>query len=253
VLIVVPAWNEEQSVGSTIREIHTALPGMDVLVVDDGSTDRTAAVGTAAGAAVLQLPYNLGVGGAMRAGFRYALAHDYDAAVQVDADGQHDPREVPALLAKLDEADIVVGARFDGRGEYEVRGPRKWAMMVLAKVISRLAQTRLTDTTSGFKATGRRVLPLFAQYYPVEYLGDTVESLVIAVRAGFQIAQVPVHMRPRLHGQPSHSPHKAALYLFRAGFALFLALMRRWDVSMNVQVDPVAPVAVAGVKDGLSG
>jgi glycosyltransferase involved in cell wall biosynthesis len=250
VLIVVPAWNEEHSLGSTIREIHTAVPGIDVLVVDDGSTDRTAEVGWAEGAAVLQLPYNLGVGGAMRAGFRYALRHGYDTAVQVDADGQHDPSEVPALLAKLDDADIVIGARFDGRGDYQVRGPRKWAMAVLAMVISRLAATRLTDTTSGFKATGRRVLPLFAQHYPVEYLGDTVESLVIAVRAGFRVAQVPVHMRPRVNGQPSHSPHKAALYLFRAGFALFLALLRRWDVSMSVQV---APVAVVGVDDGVSG
>ncbi|MEV6607384.1 glycosyltransferase family 2 protein [Kutzneria sp. NPDC051319] len=232
-LIVMPAWNEEEAVGDTVREVFAALPEADVLVVDDGSSDRTAQVARAAGAKVLELPINLGVGGAMRAGFRYAVRHDYDAAVQVDADGQHNPLEVRDLLAKLDEADIVIGARFAGEGDYQVRGPRKWAMKVLAFVLSRLAGTKLTDTTSGFKATGRRALPLFAENYPVEYLGDTIESLVIACRAGCKIVQVPAHMRERRAGTPSHSPWKASIYLFRAGFALLLALIRRWNVSVK--------------------
>ncbi|TNC29622.1 glycosyltransferase family 2 protein [Amycolatopsis alkalitolerans] len=241
VLIIVPAWNEEPCIGRTIHEIRTALPDLDVLVVDDGSTDGTVAAARQAGATVLELPYNLGVGGAMRAGFRYALRRGYHTAVQVDADGQHDPREVPALLAKLDEADIVIGARFDEDGGYRVRGPRRWAMVVLAKVISRLARTKLTDTTSGFRATGPRALPLFARYYPAEYLGDTVESLVIALRAGCRVTQVTARMRPRSDGRPSHRPIKAGVYLFRAGFALLLALVRRWRVA----VEP-APVPVKG-------
>lgn len=241
---MVPAWNEEAAVGETVREILGAVPGAGVLVVDDGSTDLTAQVARKAGALVLELPYNLGVGGAMRAGFRYAVRHDYDAVIQVDADGQHDPTEVPDLLAKLDEADIVIGARFADKGDYQVRGPRKWAMVVLSKVLSRVAKTRLTDTTSGFKATGRRALPLFAEHYPVEYLGDTIESLVIAVRAGCTVAQVPAHMRPRRAGNPSHSPWKATVYLLRAGFALLLALVRRWDVS----VKSAAPAAFSSVE-----
>jgi glycosyltransferase involved in cell wall biosynthesis len=244
---VVPAWNEERSVGTTVREIHAAVPDADVLVVDDGSTDGTAGVADAAGAKVLRLSYNLGVGGAMRAGFRYALRHGYRAVVQVDADGQHDPRDVPALLARLDEADIIIGTRFDHGGEYRVRGPRRWAMVLLAAVISRLAGTPLTDTTSGFRATGRRVLPLFAEHYPVEYLGDTVESLVIALRAGFQVAQVPARMRQRRDGRPSHSPRKAAVYLFRALFALLLALVRKWDVSIGGQLAPAAPATDGGL------
>jgi len=244
VLIVVPAWNEEAAVGGTVREILSALPSADVLVVSDGSTDDTARAAKLAGARVLELPYNLGVGGAMRAGFRYAVRYGYDAAVQVDADGQHDPSEVPALLAGLGTADVVIGARFAGNGSnYQVRGPRKWAMTVLAKALSKVARTKLTDTTSGFKATGRRALPLFAEYYPVEYLGDTIESLVIAVRAGCVIRQVPANMRPRRAGTPSHSPIKAAVYLFRAGFALLLALIRKWDVS-------VKPRAEADVVEG---
>lgn len=241
-LVVVPAWNEQQAVGATIRDIAEVLPDSAVLVVDDGSTDRTAAVAEAAGAIVLRLPYNLGVGGAMRAGFRYAVRNGYTAAVQVDADGQHDPRDLPAMLAALSNADVVIGARrFTGRDGYRVRGPRKWAMVVLAKVISRLAKTPLTDTTSGFRATGGRALPLFAEHYPAEYLGDTVESLVIAVRSGLRLTEVPTTMRPRRTGQPSHSPHKSAVYLFRAGFALLLALVRRWDVTAAAAVEPVAP------------
>ncbi|WP_198942870.1 glycosyltransferase family 2 protein [Actinophytocola xanthii] len=248
-LIVVPAWNEQLTVGDTVREIRAATPDLPVLVVSDGSTDRTAHVAREAGAMVLELPFNLGVGGAMRAGFRYAVRHGYTAAVQVDADGQHDPNEVPRLLEKLDEADIVIGARFsDGTDDYKVRGPRKWAMVVLSKVLSTLAKTKLTDATSGFKVTGGRALPVFAEHYPVEYLGDTVESLVIALRAGCRVAQVPSRMRPRRGGTPSHRPIKSAIYLFRAGFALVLALIRRWDVSPLVEPVPVR----APIKEGIS-
>lgn len=247
-LIVVPAWNEEQAVGATVREIRGAVPDIPVLVVDDGSTDRTAEVARAAGALVLELPFNLGVGGAMRAGFRYAVRHGFTAAVQVDADGQHDPAEVPLLLSGLARADIVIGARFAERGDaYQVRGPRKWAMVVLAKVLSKLARTRLTDATSGFKATGGRALPVFAEHYPVEYLGDTVESLVIALRSGCKVTQVPAHMRPRRGGNPSHSPWKAMVYLFRAFFALLLALIRRWDVSVRAESQSVSAPAEGGV------
>ncbi|MDQ3790208.1 MAG: glycosyltransferase family 2 protein [Actinomycetota bacterium] len=235
-LIVVPAWNEQQTVGDTVREIRAATPDLPVLVVSDGSTDRTAEVAREAGALVLELPFNLGVGGAMRAGFRYAVRHGYTAAVQVDADGQHDPAEVPLLLEKLAEADVVIGARFStADDEYRVRGPRKWAMVVLSKVLSRLAKTRLTDVTSGFKASGGRALGVFAQHYPVEYLGDTVESLVIALRAGCRVTQVPARMRPRRGGNPSHRPVKSMIYLFRAGFALLLALIRRWDTADEPQ------------------
>jgi O-antigen/teichoic acid export membrane protein len=232
VLIVVPAWNESQSVAATVREIRAALPLAAVLVVDDGSTDETGSVAAAAGARVLTLPFNLGVGGAMRAGFRYAVRNGYRAAVQVDADGQHDPAGVPALLSALDSADLVIGSRFAEPGGYHVHGPRKWAMRLLAVVLSRLARTPLTDVTSGFKAVGGRALPLFAEHYPVEYLGDTVESLVIAVRGGCVIAEVPARMRPRRGGNPSHGPWKSGVYLFRACFALLLALVRRWDLTM---------------------
>ncbi|RXZ51343.1 glycosyltransferase family 2 protein [Agromyces fucosus] len=226
VLVVLPAFNEEASVVGVVKEVRAALPDAGCLVVDDGSRDRTAAVANDAGAAVLKLPFNLGVGGAMRAGFRYALQNNYDIVVQIDADGQHDPANVPELLAALDTADLVMGARFAGQGEYEVRGPRRWAMRVLARVLSRVAKSKLTDTTSGFRASGPRAVRLFAEHYPAEYLGDTIEALVIAARADCTIRQVPVAMRPRAGGVPSHDPVKSAVYLGRAGLALVFALIR---------------------------
>lgn len=225
-LIVLPAFNEETSIAAVIREIHDLVPDTHCLVVNDGSTDRTAAVALEAGAVVANLPYNLGVGGAMRLGFIYALAHGYENVVQVDADGQHDPANVSSLIAALDDADLVLGARFAGEGDYQVRGPRRWAMKALAAVLSRIAHTKLTDTTSGFRASGPKAVRLFAEHYPAEYLGDTIEALVIAARAGCVILQVPVAMRPRSGGVPSSNPVKSAAYLARASMALVFALVR---------------------------
>ncbi|OIU86634.1 glycosyltransferase family 2 protein [Microbacterium sp. AR7-10] len=226
VLVVIPALNEEDSVADVVRDVSTAYPSARCLVIDDGSDDATGLRARSAGADVLPLPFNLGVGGAMRAGFRFARAHGYEVVVQVDADGQHDPRMIEEMIARLDQADLVIGARFAGRGEYGVRGPRKWAMRLLATVISRVARTRLTDVTSGFKAAGPRAVELFSDEFPAEYLGDTIEALVIAARAGLHIEQVPVAMRVRQGGEPSHRPIKAAVYLIRACAAFGLAMMR---------------------------
>ncbi len=227
VLVVLPALNEENNVATVIERVKRAMPDAGVLVVDDGSTDGTAKRARESGAEVARLAVNLGVGGAMRTGFRYAKARGYDVVVQVDADGQHDPDELAALLNGLDEADLVIGSRFAGRGAYKASGPRRWAMVVLAFVMSRLAKTKLTDVTSGFKAAGPRAVSLFSRYYPAEYLGDTVESLVLALRAGLTVKEVPVVMLERMSGQPSASPIRAAVYLSRAGMALLLALVRR--------------------------
>jgi glycosyltransferase involved in cell wall biosynthesis len=225
-LIVMPAYNEEASVAAVVHEVFEKLPTIDVLVVDDGSSDATSRVAREAGARVATLPFNLGVGGAMRVGFRFAIENGYHNVVQVDSDGQHDPASVPALLAELETADLVLGARFAGKGEYAVRGPRHWAMIVLANILSRTAGTRLTDTTSGFRASGPKAVALFAEHYPAEYLGDTIEALIIASRSGLIIRQVPVEMRPRAGGTPSHNPFKAAAYLGRAALALVFAFIR---------------------------
>lgn len=226
VLVVVPAWNEARSVGVTVHEIRAASADYDVVVIDDGSTDDTADVASTAGAAVLRLPFNLGVGAAMRTGFTYAARKGYRRAIQVDADGQHDPADIAKVLSGLEHADISIGARFADVGDYEVRGPRRWAMMVLAKVVSKIAKTRLTDVTSGFRAANRRAIDQYVSYYPAEYLGDTLDSLVAAIHSGLTVAQVPVAMRPRAYGAPSQHPIGAAVYLLRSAFALLLAVMR---------------------------
>jgi glycosyltransferase involved in cell wall biosynthesis len=194
VLVVMPAWNERDCIGDTVREVLALQQDYSVLVVDDGSSDGTPELAELAGAHVLRLPFNLGVGGAMRAGFKYAQRMGYDAVVQVDADGQH--------------------------------GPRKWAMRLLAGVISRIAGTELTDVTSGFRAANSRAIAQYLRHYPAEYLGDTVDSLVVAIRSGCVVSQIGVEMRPRQGGQPSHNPAKSALYLFRSMMALFFAMTR---------------------------
>lgn len=226
-LVIVPAWNEQPNIGGTVREVLETTPQFDVVVVDDGSSDLTAQEARLAGATVLQLPFNLGVGGAMRAGFRYAERHDYDQAIQVDADGQHDPADILRVLDGLTRADISIGARFTDKGGYRVRGPRRWAMVLLAWVLSRIAKTKLTDVTSGFRAANRRAIRQYVSYYPAEYLGDTIDSLVAALHGGLTVTQVPVQMRQRRHGTPSQHPVGAMVYLFRSVFALGFAVLRR--------------------------
>jgi glycosyltransferase involved in cell wall biosynthesis len=228
VLVVIPAWNEAASVGGVVTRVRMTLPSADVVVVDDGSTDRTARVARLAGAWVVSLPYNLGVGGAMRTGYRLAEREGHDVVVQVDADGQHDPAELPQLLAGLRDADLVIGARFAGVGDYLVRGPRSWAMRVLSRTVGRIVGSRLTDVTSGYRAANRQTIRVFARHYPAQYLGDTVEALVIAHRNGLRIAQVPVAMRRREAGVPSQRVPAAVVYLLRATLALGLALVRQW-------------------------
>jgi glycosyltransferase involved in cell wall biosynthesis len=227
VLVIVPAWNEERNVGSTVREILATGNDYHVAVIDDGSADATSRVARDAGAIVLTLPFNLGVGGAMRTGFTYAQRKGYRRAIQVDADGQHNPADIEKVLAGLDVADISIGARFSDVGDYKVRGPRRWAMVVLAKIVSRVAHTRLTDVTSGFRGANARAIDQYVRYYPAEYLGDTLDSLVVACHAGLTVTQVPVAMRPRVHGNPSQGPIGSTIYLARSVLALGLALLRR--------------------------
>ena len=226
-LVIVPAWNEAEAIGPTLADITAANPTVDVLVVDDGSTDATADIAQSAGALVLRLPFNLGVGGAMRAGYEFAKRYDYDQAIQVDADGQHDASEIGEVLGGLAAADICLGARFAGRGGYSVKGPRRWAMAMLAAIVSRMAHAKLTDITSGFRSANRKAIAQYCRDYPAEYLGDTVDSLVMAIRSGCTVTQVPVEMLSRRAGQASHNPFRSTVLLGRTMFALLVAMTRR--------------------------
>ena len=235
VLIVVPALNEERSVGGVVAATRDL--GYDVCVVDDGSTDATAALAREAGATVLGVPLNLGVGGALRCGFRWALANGYDVAVQLDADGQHDPHEITRLLAAMEEqnADMVVGSRFaDGAGAYEVHPARRFAMGLLARRAERATGTRVIDSTSGFRAIRRPLLDRFAANYPVEYLGDTVEALIEAGRAGARIVEHPISASPRAHGSGSAGMLASIWYVARVLLAVELMHNRRARASSSL-------------------
>ena len=176
-----------------MASVQEHRPDADILVVNDGSTDLTAQEAQEAGARVVSLPVNVGVGGAMRTAFLYAQREGYQALVQVDADGQHDPADLDRLLTGLKDADIVVGTRFHPESMYFVGGPRRWAMVLLSKALSWMNKGTISDPTSGFRSAGPKAIELFAIEYPADYLGDTVGSLSIAIRQGLVIheAQSP--------------------------------------------------------------
>lgn len=219
-LVAIPAWNEEDSIADVIEKVRLNQPEADILVVNDGSLDNTARVAREAGATVVSLPFNVGVGGAMRTAFLHARREGYTALVQVDADGQHDPADLDRLLAGLLDADIVVGTRFHPESMYFVGGPRRWAMLLLSKALSVMNRGRISDPTSGFRSAGPRAIELFAVDYPADYLGDTVGSLAIAIRRGLTIHETPVTMYFRQFGRPSKNALWSALYLGRATLAI---------------------------------
>lgn len=203
VLVLIPALDEEGSVGDVVAS--TRMLGYEVCVVDDGSSDETAAVAQDAGARVLRLPVNLGIGGALRCGFRWALANDFDTVVQVDADAQHDPGEIGTLLEVMGDSDaqMVIGSRFvEGAGAYEVHPARRLAMNILSRRVARITGIRILDSSSGFRAIRRPLLDRFASAYPLEYL-DSVEALLDAGKIGAKVIEHPVAMAPRAEGTAS--------------------------------------------------
>jgi glycosyltransferase involved in cell wall biosynthesis len=227
-LVIIPAYNEEESLGAVLDELTTFVRPRDVVVVSDGSLDRTADIARRAGVAVVELPYNLGIGGALRTGFKYAVRQGYNRAVQFDADGQHCPGEIAALERGLEAgADLVIGSRFASESvEYRVGRARRLAMTFLAWFVRTLIHQPLTDTSSGFRGFSSRALGYFAATYPIEYL-DSVEALVLADAEGLVIAEVPVQMRERLSGQPSARNFRLAYYYVRLLIVMTLRIGKR--------------------------
>ena len=223
-LVILPAFNEEEALGGVLRELARECPELDVLVVDDGSSDATSDVARAHGVPVAVLPFNLGVGGALQTGFRYAVTHGYARAIQFDADGQHDPSQVPALVAALDDgADLVIGSRFaapEAGSEYDVGRMRGGAMGLLRVAVRLLSGRRFSDTSSGFRAFSAPLLSFYAADYPNEFLGDTVEALLLACQAGFNVVEVPVSMRVRAAGTPSTKNVRLVYHYLRVLLAL---------------------------------
>jgi glycosyltransferase involved in cell wall biosynthesis len=224
-LVIVPAFNERQSVGKLAHRLQRALPHFDVLVIDDGSTDDTLRQ-VPAHAAVVSLPFNLGIGGAMQTGFRYAALHGYDLAIQVDGDGQHRPGEVERLVKHLleSQSDMVVGSRFLGDGKYKQSVPRTVGIWILSSLIHQLSGLPITDCTSGFRVINRRVIQAFAHWYPDDY--PEPEVILLLHRSGFKITEVGVKMRQRRAGMTSIPLMRGLFYVLKVSTALLLDMTR---------------------------
>jgi glycosyltransferase involved in cell wall biosynthesis len=233
-LAIVPAYNEEESIGSVIDEIRAFDSGFDIVVVDDGSVDRTAGVAADRGVHVVRLPFNLGIGGAVQTGYRFALEHGYDLAVQVDGDGQHDPRELSKILEPVLDggADLVVGSRFYGdAGAFRSSATRRVGIRIFAAVVSAVVRQRVTDTTSGFRAVNGRGIALFAADYPHDY--PEVEATVMCVKHKLRLAEVPVTMRERSGGRSSITALRSVYYMTKVLLAIFVGLFRRYAVPLE--------------------
>jgi glycosyltransferase involved in cell wall biosynthesis len=227
-IAIVPALNEQETIGRLIDEIRAFDPGFEILVVDDGSTDRTAAIAEARGAHVLSLPFNLGIGGAVQTGYLYARANGFELAVQIDGDGQHNPEEVARLVGPVLDgtADMVVGTRFAEGGGYRGTRLRRVGIHLFAALVSLIVRQRVTDTTSGFRAVNRRGIRLFAADYPHDY--PEVEGTVLLSRHGLKMVEVPVVMRLREEGSSSITTLRSVYYMIKVLLALFVGLFRRY-------------------------
>jgi len=242
-LAIVPAYNEAGAIAGTIGDIRTHAPDFDIVVVDDGSTDRTAYVATAADAHVIRLPFNLGIGGAMQTGYQYALDHGYDVAVQIDGDGQHDARHIADLLAHLrthPEMNMVTGSRFlsrDGAG-YRSSACRRLGIRLFAGMLSLLTRRSVTDPTSGFRMTDRRGIELFARDYPHDY--PEVEAVLMVHAHRLVADEIPVEMRARRSGRSSINSTQSAYYMLKVVLAVFVGMLR---AKPTVEAGDDAPVA----------
>lgn len=225
-LVIIPAFNEERSIAKVVQEVRDLDLALDVLVVDDGSGDRTAAVAKDAGAKVLALPLNLGIGGAVQAGYQYALRYGYDIAIQVDGDGQHDARFIPDLIAPIVSAksDCVIGSRFlSPSAGYRSSVVRRLGIHFFSNLISFLTRAQITDPTSGFRACNKRLIKVFACDYPLDY--PEPEAIVVARRLGFRVCEVAVDMRERVAGHSSIRYIKTLYYMVKVTFAILLRML----------------------------
>jgi glycosyltransferase involved in cell wall biosynthesis len=226
-LIIVPAYNEEASIPGVIRDLREYVPTVDVIVVNDGSRDATSRIARSMGVKVLDLPFNLGIGGAVQAGYLYALENGHDVAVQFDGDGQHCACEIKKLTGPIaaGKADLVVGSRFLASGEYKTPVFRRLGIGIFSFVLSRVLGKKITDSTSGFRAANRRVIEFFARTYPDDY--PEVESLVLLHKMNMRIEEAPAVMRERTGGKSSITPIRSIYYMAKVLMAIFIDLMKR--------------------------
>jgi glycosyltransferase involved in cell wall biosynthesis len=228
VLIMVPAFNEGRIIRRVVGEIEKLYTQFDLVVINDGSSDNTQNEAEATGARVLNLPYNLGIGGAVQTGFRIAYEGNYDAAIQIDGDAQHDPSFLMSVLNPVlaNELDLCIGSRFlSNRTIFKSTFARRIGIRFFSLLLGLMTKTKLTDPTSGFRATGKKLIGQFANYYPVDF--PEPEAIKIANRLGARIGEVPVNMRKRLGGQSSIRYWSTAYYMFKVTFAIFIDALKK--------------------------
>ncbi len=225
IAVLVPAYNEARTIERVVKGIKKTNPGADVVVINDGSSDETAALADAAGATVLSLPVNLGYGAALQTGYKYALMKGYDYTVQIDGDGQHDPNFIKELIGKLKQgADVVIGSRFLGVGDYENPAARQIGMMFFRFLIYLFIKRRITDPTSGFQALNREVVAFFAKskQYPADF--PDADIIILLHYAGFEVKEVPVVMYESETGKSMHSGLKPIYYIIKMLLSIFAVL-----------------------------
>lgn len=226
-LVIIPAYNEQANIANVIKTLRQHVPHVDIAVVNDGSHDQTGHEAEAAGAIVLHMPYNVGIGAAVQTAFMFAHAYDYDVVVRSDGDGQHDSEQIQKLVDTLQSgvADMVVGTRFIEHEGYQTSLPRRAGIIILSTLISAIIKQPVTDPTSGFAAFNRRTVQLFAQNYPHDY--PEPEGLVVAHRAGLRIREVPVTMKARQGGQSSITSLRSVYYMLKVTLAILISVMRK--------------------------
>jgi len=229
VLIIIPAFNEEASIESVVSSIRQNVPEAEILVVSDGSTDKTSEKACLAGADVAELPFNLGIGGAMQTGYLYAKEKGFDIAVQVDADGQHDPKFIRTLIQPviMGEADMCIGSRYMGKTNYKSSFLRRAGMVFFSALVRTITGNSYKDTTSGFRAVNSRIIDYFAKTYPVDY--PEVDVLVKLHKKGFRISEVPVEMRKRYAGRSSITPARSVYYMLKVSLSVVLGSLKAAD------------------------
>lgn len=228
VLVVIPAWNEAENIQRTLAGVRSALPAADTVVIDDGSHDDTRGLAAEAGATVLSHPFNLGYGAALQTGFLHARRRGYDAVVQIDADGQHDPNSAAALIRELQEAgaDVVIGSRFLGSGDYQPSPLRAMGIRLMRRLVHMTTGETITDPTSGFQALGRRAIHLYASdLYPADY--PDADVLIMILRAGMRVREIPVVMHARQAGSSMHDGLKPIWYMFKMLLSITVTVMRK--------------------------
>ncbi|WP_298199184.1 glycosyltransferase family 2 protein [Desulfosporosinus sp.] len=231
ILAIVPALNEVDNIGPVVRNLITTSPWLDVLVIDDGSTDQTAEVARAHGAKVISLPVNLGIGGAVQTGFLYALRNDYDVALQVDGDGQHRGEEIKKLVdpVLLGEADVTIGSRFLEKTSYKSAWPRRLGIYLLSKTLQSVVRKNFTDPTSGFRAYNQKALRIVSAHYSTDY--PEPDAIVTLLKNRLRVIEISVEMDARLSGNSSITPFKSGYYMFKVSLAIILNSMmsRIWN------------------------